>query len=124
VLLTYAAVSLASIPISIHYIHKEKSSTPPAARQQPSAEQQSQGQPQHSSSTSGEDSQKMALAGILSKLAIIGLASPFLQLADGFSGMIGLVILFVGLQFAWKFTSGRASITVDGPYELSSSATA
>jgi hypothetical protein len=124
VLLTYAAVSMASIPIALHYIDKEKSSTP-AASQQSGGEQQSQvSQPEQTSSASGDNRPKMTLAGALSKLAIIGLASPFLQLEDGFSGIIGLVILFVGLQFAWKITAGTTSITVDGPYELSSSASA
>ena len=124
VLLTYAAVSMASIPIVFHYISKEKS-TAPAAQQQKEAEQGSQGlQPQRAPNASNEGRPKLTLAGIIGRLAMLGLASPFLQLAEGFSGLIGLVILFVGLQFAWKMTAARGSITVDGPYELSSSASA
>jgi hypothetical protein len=30
-------------------------------------------------------------------------------------GIIGLVILFVGMRFAWRFTAGRA-IEVSGPH--------
>lgn len=55
---------------------------------------------------------------------MIGLASPFLQLSEGSSGFIGLIILFVGIQFAWKMTAGRSTVVVDGPYQLSSSASA
>lgn len=135
VLLTYAAVSMASIPIAIHYISKEKSSAPAvqqqkqagqadALQQQKQAEQGESVQPQTESKPSAGDKPVPTLAGFLGKLAMIGLASPFLQLEEGVSGFIGLVILFVGIQFAWKMTASRGSVAVDGPYQLSSSASA
>ena len=43
------------------------------------------------------------------ELLRIGLTSPFLELqADTFRGVIGLVILFVGINIAWKMTAGKA----------------
>jgi hypothetical protein len=135
VLLTYAAVSMASIPIAIHYINKEKASAPAvqqqkqaeqagAVQQQKQAEAGENGQPQTESNPAAANRPVPTLAGLLGRLAMIGLASPFLQLEEGVSGLIGLVILFVGIQFAWKMTAGRGSVAVDGPYQLSSSASA
>jgi hypothetical protein len=51
-------------------------------------------------------------------LALVGLASPFLELQNPFHGLIGLVILFVGMQFAWKITQGIA-LQIFGPFKLS-----
>jgi len=49
-------------------------------------------------------------------LVIAGLLSPFLDLSTGVGGVIGIVILWVGIQYAWKSTAARP-LTVDGPYE-------
>lgn len=48
-------------------------------------------------------------------LALIGLASPFLNLANPLSGFIGLVILFVGIRIAWTITAGTGAPVVEGP---------
>jgi hypothetical protein len=47
-------------------------------------------------------------------LALVGLASPFLALADPTRGIIGLIILFVGIRIAWKITAGRP-VNIIGP---------
>jgi hypothetical protein len=47
--------------------------------------------------------------------ALLGVASPFLNLVTGVSGLIGLVILFVGLGVAWRMTRARR-LAVDGPH--------
>ncbi len=39
-------------------------------------------------------------------LAKYGVASPFLELKDGVNGIIGLVILIVGIRAAWRITAG------------------
>jgi len=132
VLLTYASVSMASIPIALNYMKDQ-------ARQRPSA--QSQVSPKDSSAAShdnsvGEASQengstasaapakKMTVAGAIGTLTMIGLASPFLELAEGGSGFIGLIILFVGMRFAWKMTAGRGNLKVEGPFQLATGASA
>jgi hypothetical protein len=58
---------------------------------------------------------------LLGKLAMFGLASPFLELTEGLSGVIGMLILLVGMQFAWKMTAGPPKIALEGPYDLSAS---
>jgi hypothetical protein len=50
----------------------------------------------------------------VSKLALLGLASPFLDLSDPTHGIIGLVILFVGIRIAWRMTAAR-SVQIIGP---------
>jgi len=58
----------------------------------------------------------MGLGKALGALLLIGLASPFLGLAaGGFQGLIGLFILFIGMQIAWKMT-GRPTLAIDGPF--------
>ena len=55
-----------------------------------------------------------ALAG---RLALWGVASPFLKLKYGFSGVMGLVILFVGLSIASRLTAAKP-LSVDGPFNV------
>jgi len=50
-------------------------------------------------------------------LFLIGIASPILGLQDPINGAIGLIILFVGLQIAWKTTAGSV-FEVEGPYNV------
>jgi hypothetical protein len=52
----------------------------------------------------------------LAALAGIGLVSPFFELANSFgSGLIGLLILFWGMQAAWKLMAAP-KVVVDGPF--------
>jgi hypothetical protein len=48
-------------------------------------------------------------------LVMIGLASPFLEMSDPMHGIIGLIILLVGLQIAWKITAAR-KLDIVGPF--------
>jgi hypothetical protein len=48
------------------------------------------------------------------KLALLGLASPFLDFSDPTRGIIGVVILFVGMRIAWRMTAAR-SVQIIGP---------
>ncbi len=82
VVLTYAAISLAEIPILI---------------------------------ASGAPASDFHWESELGRLALWGIASPFLELAWGIQGIIGLVILFVGLRVAWRITAARR-LSVDGPH--------
>jgi predicted lipid-binding transport protein (Tim44 family) len=122
-LLTYAAVSLAAIPIGISISLKQRSATrvqqqkPPAA--DPSSKPDSQAQPA-SGPANSEDStpqESVHLGALLGRLLLLGLASPFLELQDPVHGIIGLVILFVGLNIAWKITSSGQKTAVTGPYQ-------
>jgi hypothetical protein len=57
----------------------------------------------------------MSFGKAIGLLALIGIASPFLDLQNPTHGIIGLIILFVGLRFAWQFTAGR-TLHVSGPH--------
>jgi hypothetical protein len=116
VLLTYASISLASIPILISYSLKHHH-----ARQQPTAQisaSDSSSASETSDAPNGEaEHRQVDWTAAIGQLALWGLASPFLQLRDPVHGLIGLVILFVGLRIAYRLTAARA-LTVDGPYRV------
>lgn len=125
VLLTYAAVSMSAIPIAISMQSKNRKeekqnladeqrqlekefgqehSTPPPERPTPPMEST-----QHP---------KPSFAAALGYLALIGLASPFLELQDSFGGIIGLIILFVGIRIAWQITAAKLP-EISGPFHNS-----
>lgn len=60
-------------------------------------------------------SQLIVSSKTVAELAIAGIASPILDLRDPVHGIIGLIILFVGIRFAWRFTAAPA-LNVSGPY--------
>jgi hypothetical protein len=82
VALTYAAISLASVPILIAKIMQDAAD--------------------YGRSTD------LDWGHVAGKLLAWGIASPFLQLRGGLWGVIGLVILFVGLRIAWRMTADRS----------------
>lgn len=141
VLLTYAAVSLASIPITIHYIREHRQQPVSQKRQPPSSPalnsttadsttEESQPevdsaparQPQ-SSAPASQARPSVALGAMIGTLTLLGLASPFLELSSGPSGIIGLIILFVGMRFAWRMTRG-VTLTIEGPFQAAAAAKA
>jgi uncharacterized protein (DUF983 family) len=95
VILTYSAVSLSAVPIYISQQVEHRSSE--SRVRQPGA------------------------ANAIGVLVLLGLASPFLSLADPMHGLIGLVILFVGIRIAWQLTAGK-KLNIVGP--LNAGATA
>jgi hypothetical protein len=98
VLLTYMAVSFAAVPIAISQQMKQRSAQRHAAA--PDAAMQS--------------APKTNPVKALGVLALVGLASPFLELSDPAHGVIGLIILFVGIRIAWTMTRGRV-VNIIGP---------
>jgi hypothetical protein len=122
VALTYAAVSLSAVPIGISYMMKQKKPTASTATASPSAGSATDAS---SSSPSKDDGvailgeapkQQKGLGAIAGALLFAGLASPFLELQAGVSGIIGLVIIFVGMRIAWKMTAG-ARLEILGPFQ-------
>ena len=106
VLLTYMAVSLAAVPIAISQHMKQRSAQLHA----------------QVSGSVAVDAPKMSPAKAIGVLALIGLASPFLELANPAHGIIGLIILFVGIRIAWKITVGR-QVNILGPLSDAAPAT-
>jgi hypothetical protein len=142
VLLTYAAVSMSAVPIGISLAWNQisdkvrteqsaKTSQPPAQTSQPPADSSpqpgsSEQKPADSASQpqdAKEEGSHPGLGAALGQLALLGLASPFMELQEGIGGVLMLVILFVGMQFAWRMTRG-VHIMVDGPFQTASSAKA
>jgi uncharacterized protein (DUF983 family) len=95
VLLTYFAVSMSAVPIAIEQSRLHHRGQTQETATQPEA--------------------PVNLARTVAILAWLGIASPILALQDPVPGLIGLVILFVGLRFAWQFTAAR-TLKVSGPY--------
>jgi hypothetical protein len=118
VLLTYAAVSMAAIPIWMHYAREHDQ---PRSEQQNLQDEQRQleaesGRPNAAPTKPARP--EMNYGAWLGRVALIGLASPFLEVWGGgvsFSWLIGLVILFVGMRFAWRITAGLP-LKIYGPF--------
>ena len=151
VVLTYLAVSMAAVPIGINYAmkHRAKLTTqqanrkqsqqqladeqrqleqdtgqeaqPPSPDSQPHAAQApEQPPPRQPAQTNPVREPKNPLAAIAG-LALLGIASPFLELSDNLlGGMIGIVILLVGIRIAWRMTAGQA-VEIFGPFEAAKS---
>ena len=98
VLLTYFAVSMAAVPIAIEQSRQHQAQTQSAeAAAQPRAQ--------------------VNYGKAIATLAWVGIASPILELRDPVNGLLGLIILFVGLRFAWQFTASRWA-KISGPYTV------
>jgi hypothetical protein len=128
VVLTYAAVSMAAIPIGISQIVKQKKEHKQAsARHAAPASAQSDHTSQAATAEEGVEPDqapvsgqpKMSLGAALGMLAIAGLASPFLALQDPVHGVIGLIILLVGIRIAWRITAG-VKVDILGPFKTTS----
>jgi hypothetical protein len=126
VLLTYAAVSMSAIPIYMHQMNTENAGAKAQQSQQAPATKdaaanthdaaESTASSSQAATSSNPEKPRMPFFAALGILLGIGLASPFLALADPVSGIIGLIILFVGMNIAWKMTAGSIKPAIEGPY--------
>ena len=135
VVLTYAAVSMAAIPMGLGLAWKEyKAAQHSQIVQQQSSPQTSEQTPTSTPeqpATKDEDTltgtnnlivvQKPSVGAFLGKLAWLGLVSPFYELQEGLSGVIGIIILLVGIQIAWRMTAGKKT-AIYGPFDTASKA--
>jgi hypothetical protein len=122
VLLTYAAVSIAYVPILIHFMNKQRTERA-AITQKASNNPARNAQVEPSTGNAPVPTSRPNLGAIAGRLALWGLASPFLRLQYGPSAILGLVILAVGMQFAWKMTA-RNGMVITGPFQSASAASA
>jgi hypothetical protein len=114
-LLTYAAVSVAAVPVAISQQIKAGKIHAPAAAHSQGGSEQSPAAPARQNPPQPPE-KHMSIAAAMGVLLLIGLASPFLELQDPFHGIIGLVILLVGIRIAWRITDGSPSVDVLGPF--------
>jgi hypothetical protein len=82
VVLTYASVSMASVPILLA---------------------------QHGNAVD------FSWTSEIGTLFLMGIFSPFFEVLNGFQGFVGLLVLFIGMHFAWRLTALRR-LKVDGPH--------
>jgi hypothetical protein len=119
--LTYAAVSMAAIPIAIHFQglrhHAAQTKSQGAAPRAPQGDQDD-GEVDNPplQDSNAQPKPKANPLSAFGYLALIGLASPFLELQDPLHGILGLVILFVGVQIAWKLAAGP-KLDILGPFQ-------
>jgi hypothetical protein len=118
--LTYAAVSMAAIPIWMHF-------APTWNRQKLTQEQRFEEEERRFGQGSGQqqpeaqpapraNGPRMSLGTWMGRAAVLGLASPLIQLTSNPGwGAMGLLILFYGIRIAWKITAGRP-FEVYGPF--------
>jgi hypothetical protein len=116
--LTYAAVSMAAVPMALwHHMDTKAAHAPTAASSsQNSADNSvSSGDAAVSEDPPQQRKPKMGFFSAVGALMLLGLASPFLELQNPIGGAIGLVILFVGMRFAWQQTAA-AKMDIIGPF--------
>lgn len=117
VLLTYAAVSTAAIPIWYYQLSREHH---PKTTQEQLQDEQHQFEQESGQQSAPVEKPRPSVGAVIVTLLGLGLASPFLEVAASPGwGLVGLVILFVGLQIAWKMTQGRPALGVEGPFDVS-----
>jgi hypothetical protein len=118
--LTYAAVSMAAIPIWIHFAsdrHPKKQAQDQSFEEEERKfgnhpeQQQTDAQP-----APRAEKPRISFGTWLGTVVLLGLASPFIQLSSNpLWGAIGLLILFWGIRIAWRITAGR-QVEIYGPF--------
>ena len=110
-LLTYVAVSMSAVPISLWQMAHEDNAAIADMEDPVVAEAASDEavQEEHAGGLGGSYVETTVF------LTAVGLVSPFLGMSRPVSGLIGLVILFVGLRIAWSMTRGNG-VEISGPY--------
>ena len=116
-LLTYAAVSLAAVPVLIHYSREHQ--RPTQSQQQNLEAEQHQLESESGQTPRPRPRQRINSGPVLGRLVLFGLASPFIEVVGNpFGGLIGLLILFIGIRIAVRMTAGHPA-EVFGPFDAS-----
>lgn len=117
-LLTYAAVSMAAVPVALHSMHEDKQQAAHVQSSQSATESKSaSGDASATSSAETKTPEKpMGIGMAILTLLGIGLVSPFLEIASSVGGgLLNLFIVFLGIQMAWKHMRATA-VPVEGPF--------
>jgi len=100
-LLTYFAITFSYVVVAGYALSQQHA---PAAQHSASAQ-------------AGPPTQTMSPGVAVATLVVLAAAAPFLQLQhSGAGGLLSLLIIFFGLQRAWRLT-GRRQLDIFGPYE-------
>jgi predicted lipid-binding transport protein (Tim44 family) len=132
VVLTYAAVSLASIPMGIAEYAKAKEARAASANSQVRRNSQATASPSDEASEVESVPARPAQAppdapkrpanfgSLLGSLMLAGLASPFADFwrnGPSIGVEIRLLILFIAIRIAWKMTEDSGAVHVLGPFK-------
>jgi hypothetical protein len=118
--LTYAAVSMAAVPIWIHYAREQKQAHEQRLTSDQRQSEHEFNQPNQATEPNSDSARPSPVAAV-AKLALLGIASPFFEVWQSgptISWGIGIVILIVGIRIAWRITAGRP-LQVYGPFQNS-----
>jgi hypothetical protein len=122
VALTYFAITFSYIPLlvkgSLEAAEKDAKAAAASASKNPQSPQKSPDPAASKTAAPNDRGKSPSLGGLaLALVFFAGLSAvvPFLQLTDGFSGIIGLAIIFFGLQRAWSLTA-RSDVELHGPF--------
>ena len=137
-LLTYAAVSMAAVPVWINYaVEHRKEHTQQVQKKSQLADEQRQLENesgQQNSTAEAPDSKatkpepqtpRPSRLQIFGHLALLGIGSPFLGLQESgptFGWLIGIFILSIGIRIAWRLTAG-VKVAIYGPFDAVASPT-
>jgi hypothetical protein len=114
VALTYLSITASYTPLLIKDL-REQADTKKTQASGRTAEPQAQ-----PAEVSTKTVEPLSFGGLLGAIALlIGIAfiSPFLGLAGGLGGIIGIAIIYFGLMQAWKQTAGSPHVLA-GPFTL------
>jgi hypothetical protein len=130
VTLTYFAISMSAVPVWVSYAfahrHDKQAQTQSASSPTQTGDASAQVNAEPDATANGEAAQQTtsekettphSFGRAIVTLVMLGIASPFLELASPGSGIIGLVILFIGLSIAFRMTKAKP-LDVDGPYSV------
>lgn len=118
VALTYIAITFGYIPLVVKSVINVVNRHAAAA-----TEQQKAGQPGSTAAPPAKPPKLGPVAAVITIVAVavvvvaFALAAPFIKLSAGLGGILGLFIIFLGLQRAWQLTA-RDNRLLMGPYEL------
>jgi hypothetical protein len=129
--LTYMAVSMAAVPMTIAQIVKAKKAHPAVSHLQLLQSPQADGVSANHSLDHESDTDsvpqsaapakhELKIGALVGSLLVAGLSSPFYELwqrGPSIGPMIGLLILFIGVRIAWQMTAASGPVGVLGPFK-------
>lgn len=125
IILTYMAVSMAAIPISIAQIIRNRSDHARVAAQQTTTVEDASTDAAETPETTVDQPQRAPInvGRLVGTLIFAGLASPFLELGQSPTAFIGIFILIIGMRIAWKMMEDDpARHAIVGPFRNNTAA--
>ena len=117
VALTYFATSMGYLPAIFEGLSNAGHATEQTVAGAPGAAAAPAPAPAEADGAKGGPGLLVSLAFLTAITTALTLAAPFLDLSSGFSGILGLLIIFFGLRTAWRVSKG-VDAPITGPHAL------